>query len=141
MSATVRIWDVESGVELAVLRGHQSWVASVAFSPDGRRIASGSGLWPSRDNSVRVWDAQTGECLEVIAGYGDVEAIAAGAASHETVYRAHIRAQEMVIENAASQQPIAWFGRPLRSIATHPSGRQWAGSVAGHLYLLQLEEI
>ncbi|KAJ7254892.1 hypothetical protein C8J57DRAFT_1186788 [Mycena rebaudengoi] len=38
----------------AVLNGHQSVVMSVAFSPDGTRIVSGS-----FDNTVRVWDAET----------------------------------------------------------------------------------
>ena len=36
---TVRLWDAESGAELAVLRGHENYPTSVAFSPDGRRIA------------------------------------------------------------------------------------------------------
>jgi WD40 repeat protein len=34
--------------------GHTNWVRSVAFSPDGTRIASGS-----YDQTVRVWDATT----------------------------------------------------------------------------------
>ena len=36
--------------ELAQLAGHTNWVRSVAFSPDGATLASGSG-----DNSVRLW--------------------------------------------------------------------------------------
>src|SRR6202044_2206698 len=39
-----------------VLEGHKGPVSSVACSPDGQRIVSGSG-----DNTVRVWNAQTGE--------------------------------------------------------------------------------
>ncbi len=39
---TVRIWDADSGAELACLRGHTDRVWSVATSPDGRRILSGS---------------------------------------------------------------------------------------------------
>ncbi|KAJ6567905.1 WD40-repeat-containing domain protein [Mycena vulgaris] len=42
------------GATDAVLRGHLNSVNSVAFSPDGTRIVSGS-----YDNTVRVWDAET----------------------------------------------------------------------------------
>lgn len=44
-------------VGLALLRsGHEDAVTSVAFSPDGKRIAT-SGL----DNKIRIWDASSGE--------------------------------------------------------------------------------
>ena len=33
------------------LRGHTGWIFSVAFSPDGKRIVSGS--W---DGTVKIWD-------------------------------------------------------------------------------------
>ena len=62
--------------ELACLRGHEDWVTSVAFDPQGGRIVS----W-SKDNTVRVWDAASGACLEVIPGGGDANPIAAGAAA------------------------------------------------------------
>jgi WD40 repeat protein len=52
----------------SVLSGHNDWVQSVAFSPGGHRIVSGS-----CDQTIRVWDAQTGEMvvgpLEGHSGY------------------------------------------------------------------------
>jgi len=38
------------------LRGHSDWVSSVAYSPDGKHIVSGS-----YDNTVKIWDSQSGK--------------------------------------------------------------------------------
>jgi WD40 repeat protein len=46
---------------LCTLRGHSSYVFSVAYSPDGKHIASGSD-----DRTVKVWDAQTGKEVIVL---------------------------------------------------------------------------
>ena len=40
---TVKVWDAGKGTELLSLKGHTGMVNSVAFSPDGKRIVSGSG--------------------------------------------------------------------------------------------------
>ncbi|KDR84428.1 hypothetical protein GALMADRAFT_55745 [Galerina marginata CBS 339.88] len=46
--------------------GHTDLVTSVAFSPDGKQIVSGS-----YDKSVRVWDALMGNKLKVLNGHTD----------------------------------------------------------------------
>ena len=48
---TARIWDVASGKEVAVLRGHNFTMSSAAFSPDGTRIVTAGCL------TVHIWDA------------------------------------------------------------------------------------
>ena len=46
---------------LCTLRGHSEGVFSVAYSPDGKHIVSGS-----EDCTVKVWDSQTGKEVSVI---------------------------------------------------------------------------
>ena len=50
---------------MKVLKGHTDKVTSIAFSPDGKRIVSGS-----HNKSVQVWDVSTGE-LKVLNGHTD----------------------------------------------------------------------
>ena len=41
-TSTVKVWDAASGQEILTLKGHTGGVTSVAFSPDGKRLASAS---------------------------------------------------------------------------------------------------
>ena len=60
---TVRLWDADTGQPVGQpLTGHTDVVTSVAFSPDGTRIVSGSD-----DNTVRLWDADTGQPIGAAA--------------------------------------------------------------------------
>ena len=53
---TVKLWDVATGKLLASLRGHTGAVYTVAWSPDGKTLASGSD-----DRTVKLWDAAVGK--------------------------------------------------------------------------------
>jgi WD40 repeat protein len=62
------VWDLSGATSVAiVLEGHGSWVTSVAFSPDGRRVVTGSG-----DGTARVWNLSgTTAAAAVLEGHRD----------------------------------------------------------------------
>ena len=67
----VRLWDTNTGTLLHALKGHTRNVTSVAFSPDGKTIASGS--W---DRTLRLWDANAGTHLRTLEHANSVYSVA-----------------------------------------------------------------
>jgi WD40 repeat protein len=65
-SAIVYVWESATGRPLLKLEGHQRAISIAAFSPDGKRIVSGSA-----DHTLRIWDAYTGKELLTLAGHRD----------------------------------------------------------------------
>jgi len=57
-------WQRQTHLELKTLRGHLDQIYGVAFSPDGRRIATAS-----YDRTAKVWDPATGEELLTLTGH------------------------------------------------------------------------
>src|SRR6516225_9731708 len=68
----VRLWDVGSGKEKAVLKGHTDYVCAVAFSPDGKTLATGS-----YDRTARLWDVVTGQGVGLMREHKGVVACVA----------------------------------------------------------------
>src|ERR1019366_7393615 len=67
---TVKLWDLSDGRLSHTLSGHTSKPCFVAFSPDGRRLAS-----RSRYDAMKLWDVSTGRelrALQPLAGSAGV---------------------------------------------------------------------
>jgi WD40 repeat protein len=61
---TARLWDVQTGKEIRRFIGHVDLLWSVAYSPNGKYIATASA-----DGTARLWDAQTGEEMRRYVGH------------------------------------------------------------------------
>jgi WD40 repeat protein len=79
--ACLKIWNANTGVcikniegvidnsggnWLKNFEGHLSPISSVAYSPDGKYIVSGS-----YDGIIKIWDANTGQCLKTLEGHSE----------------------------------------------------------------------
>jgi RNase P subunit RPR2 len=114
---TVRVWEVESGRCLHVLKGHTNTVYGVALSGDGRLALSGSG-----DETVRVWDVAGGRYLRVLKGHTN------------TVYGVALSGDgRLALSGSYDRTARVWdvaSGRCLRVLEGHTS-LIWSAALSG----------
>ena len=60
---TIRLWDIDTGKQLALLTGHTDRVDVVTISPDGRILASSDA-----NGTIRLWNANIGHPLTIFRG-------------------------------------------------------------------------
>jgi WD40 repeat protein len=61
---TLKVWELESGREVATLQGHTDTVTGCAVMPDGQHVVSASD-----DTTLKVWELESGREVATLQGH------------------------------------------------------------------------
>lgn len=116
----VRLWDTASGALKRVLVGHESYVYGLAWTADGRYLASAG----SHDLTVRIWEAGTGLPVRVLRGIKDVPIVVAWSPDGSLLAAGTGGSGYVPVWRIAGGKLIdtAETGKPVVSLAFSPDG-------------------
>src|SRR5262245_7725277 len=120
---SVRLWESDTGRAVAILRGHTCWVRSVAFSPDGKTLLSGSGdPINHRPGETKLWDVATRKLRFTLEGSSaDCAAFSPDGKTVATTIMGHV-----VVWDAATGKAVHdWSAqcKMVNAMAYSPDGR------------------
>jgi WD40 repeat protein/tetratricopeptide (TPR) repeat protein len=115
----VRIWETATGRLVQVLGGHDARVMSIAFSPDGQLLASGSS-----DQTVRIWVVATGAEQLCLRGHRSRVQCVAFHPNGRCVASAAQQPGDIKIWDITRQQECANCNSPVVNLAFAPDPRQ-----------------
>ncbi|CAM2070290.1 Non-specific serine/threonine protein kinase [Sulfidibacter corallicola] len=119
------LWDLSSGERKAALSGHSAEIRGIAFSPDGKTLASASG-----DRKILLWDVQSGTQKAALSGHeGTVWSVAFSPDGH-TLASASLDRTILLwdIQARTPRASLVGHSAPIWSIAYSPDGRTLASA-------------
>ncbi len=118
--------------ELLTLKGHTNRVWSVAFSPDGKRLASAGGdhLNPNQPSELKVWDALTGQETLTLKGHARTVWTVAFSPDGKLLASASADGTVKVWDAASGQETLTLTGHTATrwSVAFSPDGKRLASA-------------